>query len=38
VLRAVELLRQINADHKRRVPDDAPLGFMTAADAGNVRW
>lgn len=29
VLRAVELLRQINADHKRRVPDDAPLGFMT---------
>jgi hypothetical protein len=29
VLRAVELLRQVNADRKRRVPDDAPLGFMT---------
>lgn len=30
LLRAAELLRQLNADGQRRVPDEAPLGFVTS--------
>lgn len=30
LLRGVGLLRQLNADGLRRVPEDAPLGFVTA--------
>ena len=30
LVRAVDVLRQLNAEQKRRVPDDAPLDFVSA--------
>lgn len=44
LVRAVEVLRQLNAEQKRRVPKDAPIGFVPARwrpyvlnDKGRIR-